>query len=266
MIRALKTEFLKLKRSRTLLWTALVVLAYAVTSTILANAFKDPEMVKNVGAVGGAFSEAAAAGLYQVTWANQLRGVAQGVAGSWGVLLFSFVTAYVFGREYKEDTQKNMLTVPLRREYFIAAKMVVVACWILALTLLSLALHAGGLVLCGVEGFAWKHVATALLDSLEVTLLIYLTLPVVAWITLVGRGYLRAMLFAFAMTMVGNGLATTDISRYFPWNMPILLVGASWMPIPPSSLVAASWAIAVGVFVVGLTLAVRQIDSADTAT
>ena len=265
MMRALRAEFLKLKRSRTLLWTALVVVVYAAFSTVMIVALKDPEIMRSVASAGGSFTKAAAAGLYDLNWANQLHTFVQGIAGTWGVLLFSFVTAYVFGRERKEDTEKNMLTSPVRREYFVAAKMVVVACWVLALTLLSLAAHAAGIALWGVEGFAWSTWRPPWPTSLEVTLLIYLTLPVVAWITLMGRGYLRAMLFAFAMTMVGSGLATTDVSRYFPWNMPIHLVGASWMPVPPSHLIPVSWVIAVGVFVVGMALTIGQIDTADTA-
>lgn len=267
MIRALRAEFLKLKRSRMLLWTALVVVVYAAFAAALMLVFKnDAQMLNTIASAGGAFSKAAAAGMFDLNWVNQLRTAVQGISGSWGVLTFSFVTAYVFGREYKEGTEKNMLTVPLRREYIIAAKMMVVACWVLALTLFSLALQSAGLAVLGIEGFAWKHVAVALLDSLEVTLLLYLTLPVVAWVAMVGHGYLRAMLFAFAMMMVSNGLATTDASRYFPWNMPIHVVGASWMPIPPSNLVATSWVIAIGVFAVGCGLAIRQIDTADTTT
>lgn len=265
MMRALRAEFLKLKRSRTLLWTALVVVAYAAVSTVMANAFKDPKIVENIAAAGGAFSKAAAAGLYGLNWTNQLRNIVQGIGGSWGVLTFSFATAYVFGREYKEGTARNMLTVPLRREYIVVAKMVVVACWVFGLMLLSFALHSVGFLLLGIDGFAWKHVATALVDALKVTFLIYLTLPLVAWIAMAGRGYLRAMIFAFAMMMVGNGLATTDASRYFPWNMPLFVVGASWMPIPPSNLVPASWVVAIGVFAAGVALATRQIDVADTS-
>ena len=178
---------------------------------------------------------------------------------------FAFVTAYIFGREYKEGTERTLLTTPLRREYIVAAKMVVVAVWVFGLMVFSLALQSAGAAVFGVGGFAWKHLWAAFGDAFVVTLLLYLTLPLVAWIAMAGRGYLRAMLFAFAMMAVGNGLAVTDISPYYPWNMPIHVVGASWMPIPPSELNAGSWIVALAVFAVGMALAIRQIDVADAA-
>ena len=76
---------------------------------------------------------------------NQLRTAVQGVSGSWGLLTFSFIAAYVFGREYKEGTEKNMLTVPIRREYSVIAKMIVVACWVFGLALFAFVLQAGGI-------------------------------------------------------------------------------------------------------------------------
>jgi ABC-type transport system involved in multi-copper enzyme maturation permease subunit len=259
MTRALKAEFLKLKGSRMLLWTSLVVIGYAVLATVLnVTLIKDPETIKRVASAGGVFKKAVDAGFYDFNWTNQLRVAVQGVSGTWGVMLFAFVTAYVFGREYKEGTEKNLFTLPVRRGSFVAAKMIVVACWALGLTALSMALHVAGLALLGVPGFAWSHVGAAVLDALEVTVLIYLTLPFVAWITMVGRGYLRPMLFTFAAQIVGSGLATTSVSRYYPWNMGVHLVGASWMPVVSSELVPGSWAIAVGLFIVGMFLSLRR--------
>jgi ABC-2 type transport system permease protein len=264
MMRALRAEFMKLRASRTLLWTSVVVLAYSVIGTIGATAFQNSETAKAMGAAGGAFANAAAAGLYRPSWANFLRFIPQGIAGAWGVLLFGFVTAYVFGREAREGTEHDMLTLPVRREYFVVAKMAVVAVWVLGLTVLSVVLQAGGLALLGLDGFAWSLVLSTLKDALVVSAILYLTLPVVGWLTMVGHGYLRAMLFSIAMMMTGTALATTSLSRYFPWNMPIHLVGASWMPIPSSGLAPASWVFAVGVFALGLAAAVWRIDHADS--
>jgi ABC-2 type transport system permease protein len=264
MTRALKAEFLKLKGSRTLLWAAIVVIAYAILATVLnALLLKDPAITARIASAGGSFRQAVDSGFYQVDWPNQLRVAVQGISGTWGILLFSFVATYVFGREYKDGTAKNMLTLPVRREYFIAAKMVVVATWIFCLMLLSLGLHAIGLVIVGVPGFAWRHVWGALWDGITVTFAIYLTLPLVAWITMTGRGYLRGMLFALAAVMVGNGLAATSLSRYYPWNLPVHLVGASWMPIVSVHPVLGSWIVSACVFLAGLVLATRQTDAAD---
>lgn len=267
MMRALKAEFGKLKGSRTLMWSAVVVLGYAVLATTLNIALlKNADFGKGLASAGGAFKLAVEQGFYVLNWKNQLRVAVQGITGTWGVLLFTFVTAYVFGREYKERTSKNMLTTPLRREYYVAAKLVVVVCWAFALMLLTLVLHSIALVLLRVPGFSWGVLGGALLDAITVTALLALTLPLVAWITLTGRGYLRAMLFALGVQMAGNALVTTDVSRYWPWNMPVHLVGASWLPVVSGGLPAASWAVAVAVAALGTVLALRRIDIADDAS
>jgi ABC-type transport system involved in multi-copper enzyme maturation permease subunit len=266
MMRALKAEFLKLRRSRMLLWTALVVVGYAILASVLNRVLlNDPKFAQNIATAGGVYKKAVEAGFFELNWANQLRVAVQGITGTWGIMLFAFVTTYVFGREYKDKTATNMLTLPVRREAFVAAKMIVVAVWILALTLLCLTLHAVALVLLGVPGFAWSHVWGALWDALTVTFLIYLTLPLVAWITMIGRGYLRGMLFALAAVGVGNGLAGTEASKYYPWNLPVHLAGASWLPLAPADLVPASYLIAIAVFVVGMALAMRHVDATDDA-
>lgn len=267
MMRALKAELHKLKGSRTIVWTVVVVAGYAVLATVLnATLLRDPQVTAGIATAGGAFKQAVEQGFYVVNWRNQLRVAVQGVSGTYGILLLSFVAAYVFGREYKDGTDGVMLTAPIRREYFVLAKLAVVAVWAFALTLLSLGLYAIGLAVLGVPGFAWSHIRAALVDGLAVTALICCTLPLVAWITMVGRGYLRAMLFSFVAMMVGNGLAATDFSRYYPWNMPIHVAGASWMPVVSAKLTAVSWLIAAALFVVGTALTLHRLDTADDAS
>jgi len=266
MKRALRAEFLKLKGSRTLLWTSLVVAGYAVLTVVLNRVLLgDPTFAKRIATAGGVFKQAVDAGFFELNWTNQLRVAVQGITGTWGVLLFAFVTTYVFGREYKDGTAKSMLTLPIRRETFVVAKLIVVGCWVLGLTALCLALNSFGFLLLGVPGFAWSHLGAAILDALVATFVIYLTLPAVAWITMIGHGYLRGMLFALAAIMVGNGVAGTTASKYYPWNIPIHLFGASWLPLAPADLVPASWLILVAVFLAGLALAMRHVDATDDA-
>ena len=51
------------------------------------------------------------------------------IVGIGGTLLLSFIVAFVFGREYWEQTAKNMLAVPVGRPVFVLAKFVVAAVW-----------------------------------------------------------------------------------------------------------------------------------------
>jgi hypothetical protein len=264
MMRMVAAEFLKLKRSRMSLWSGLIVAVAAGLSVAVLPVLGDPKTQAQIAKGGGVFAKAVAAGAYQPSWVNYLHIGVQGMSGSWGILTFGLVTAYLFGREYREGAAQTMLTLPIRREYAIVAKLVVLAVWVFGLGLLSVLLTAAAAAALGVGGFAWAAVRTSVGETMAAITPIFLTLPLVAWFAVRGRGYLQPMLYSLGVMMVGNALVQTPVSRYFPWNMPLHLVGASWYPVSPSPLVAGSWVVAGGVFVVGVAALMWQIDHADS--
>ncbi len=266
MIRAIKAEFLKVKGSKVPLWTALAVVAYGLVAIAGAFGMKATDLNETLSTAGGSWAIAAGRGWYSPTWENVLRQNVQGIAGAWGVLLFGFVTAYVFGRERKEGTDATMLTSPVHRRSFAVAKTVVVAVWVLALTLLAFLFQTAGFALAGLEGFAWGHVFGSLGETLQAAALIYLTLPLVAFFALTGKPrYLRPMLFLVVAWVLGNTVATTDYAHLYPWMMPVLIGGASWLPVPSDRLDLASWVVALGVFVFGLALTMWKIGRSNDA-
>ena len=167
-MRAIRAEFAKLKGSRAPLWTALVVVVMVALGLIGAVAFGKPETIDALKKAGGAFAQAASAGLYTPNWKNMLRLGPQAIAGSWGVLVFSFVTAYVFGREFKEGTDSAMLTTPVRRETVVLAKMIVLAAWVFGLAALSFIASVTGFAILGLDGFSWSVLVGSLADTAEV--------------------------------------------------------------------------------------------------
>ncbi|MDO9107926.1 MAG: hypothetical protein Q7U89_02915, partial [Coriobacteriia bacterium] len=98
MMRAIKAEFMKLKGAKVPLWTAIAVVAYGLIAIGSSFAMKSGDAGAALAKAGGAWAEAAALGRYTATWENMLRQNVQGIAGAWGIFLFGFVTAYVFGR------------------------------------------------------------------------------------------------------------------------------------------------------------------------
>lgn len=254
MTRAIHAEFLKLRGSKVPMWTVLATVAYGVIAIAGAFAIKNGlgATAEAMTKAGGAWAEAAARGYYTPTWENLLRQNVQGVAGAWGIFLFAFVTAYVFGRERKEGTEATLLTAPVQRRSFAVAKMVVVGVWVLALTLFAFVFQTAGMALAGPTDFAWTHLATSLGQMLEASLLLYLSMPLIALVALWGKpGYLKPMVFAALLNVVGMMFAGEKLANLVPWSMPVLIGGASWMPITKASLDATSWAISAVVVVAG---------------
>ena len=251
MMRAIKAEFLKLKGSKVPLWTALAVVAYstiAIAGGFMWKTFDATAMFRDVG---GAWAEAAARGYYTPTWENLLRQNVQGLAGGVAMLLFGFVTAYVFGRERKEGTDATLLTAPVQRRWFAIAKLVVIAAWVFALTLFWFAIQTVGFAVSGPDGFAWAHIGRSLGQTLEAALLLYLMLPWVGLAALFGKpGYLKPMIVAILLQPTSPLVSTADAHLYPP-TMAVLIDGAAWLPVVSDRLTGVSWAIALGVFAVG---------------
>jgi ABC-2 type transport system permease protein len=56
-------------------------------------------------------------------------------------VLFTFLTAWVFGREFADHTAKQLLALPTPRAAIVSAKCVVVALWAAGLTILMFGLE-----------------------------------------------------------------------------------------------------------------------------
>lgn len=244
MLRALTAEIVKLKRSRILMWTVLTVIVWPSVTDIMAR-------------LGGGSRE-------HVTWEFFMHIATQQVASWYGVPLFGLVAAYLFGREFGEQTARNLLTLPVRREYFMVSKLIVMLAWVFALAVLSVAVHAGYAAVLGLRGFAWDYVGESLGDTLLVTLVIACTLPFVGWLAMIGRGYLAPMLFSLLAFMSGLVLLQTGAESWFPWSMPLAVTGINWFPgSQGTGLETSSWVVLIAVFAVGVAAILVYIDWAD---
>jgi len=253
MIRAIRAEFLKLKGSKVPLWTALAVVAYASIAVAGGLAQKSPDfdMAASLREAGGAWAEAVGLGYYEFGWESLLRQNVQGLAGGVGILLFGFVAAYVFGRERKEGTDATLLTAPVERRYFAVAKLVIVAAWVLALTVFWFSVQTVGFAAMQPPGFSWSLIWHSLGQSLQAAVILYAMLPIVGFVALLGKpGYLKPMI-ATAMLSSAGPVVSSEIARLYPPTMPVLIDGAAWMPVVHNELTAVSWAIVAGVFIAG---------------
>lgn len=243
MLRALRSEVLKMRRSRTVLWTALAV---SIVPAITASSVK---------ALGS---------LTTLTWESFMALAPQMMASWWGVLIFGLATSYLFGREYLDGTAKNMLTLPIRRETFIVAKLVVLAFWTGGLALLAVGLQAGFAALLGVSGFAWSYIWAAAADCLEIAALIYVTLPAVAALAMLEKGYLPPMMFSAFMATAAFMVGAVGWGRWFPWSMPLAVAGSAFGPlIDPPTLTSGSAVVDAAIFAVGLAALFAYVDRAD---
>jgi ABC-type transport system involved in multi-copper enzyme maturation permease subunit len=253
----LATEFMKLRRSK-VTWGTLVGLSMGPLGLALMMwIVREPGRAAQLGLLG---TKANLSGL-EATWSSYASTLTI-LVGIGGLLLLSFIVAYVFGREYTDLTAKNMLALPVGRHWFVIAKLVVsLVWWLVLVAAVLLEATVVGFAL-GLPGFTAHLALSTLGNCLLAAAISYLVVPVVAWITTVGRGYMPPLAFALAMLALGNVFGKTGWAQWFPWSILPLLVG---MLGTPQTLPIGSYVVLALTFVVGVAATIAQVRWADTA-
>jgi ABC-type transport system involved in multi-copper enzyme maturation permease subunit len=254
--RVLSTEFLKLRRSK-VTWGSLAGLSMGPLGIALFMwIVREPGRAAQLGLLG---TKADLSGI-SATWPSFLSMMTL-IVGVGGLLLLAFIVAYVFGREYAEGTAKNMLALPVGREWFVVAKLVVAAVWwlILVVAVLVEALVIG--LALGLPGFSAGLAASAVGNALLAAGIAYLLVPVVAWITILGRGYMPPLAFAIATLGLGDLFTHTGWAPWFPYSIVPLLIGMVGKPV--ASLPLGSLVVLALTFAAGVTAAILQVRHAD---
>ncbi|MDP2233003.1 MAG: ABC transporter permease [Actinomycetota bacterium] len=254
---ALATEFSKLRRCK-VTWATLVGISMGPLGIALFMwIVREPGRAEQLGLLG---TKANLSGL-EATWPSFLSMLTL-IVGIGGMLLLSFVVAYIFGREYTEGTAKNLLALPVRREWFVIAKLIVALAWWMTLVVAVLAeAFAIGLAL-GLPGLTAEMAVGGVRNALLAAGISYLLVPVIAWITVLGRGFMPPLGFALAMMALGNLFGKTGWADWFPWSIVPLMIG---MVGQPETLPASSYVVLALTFVAGVAGTVAQVRYSDNA-
>jgi ABC-2 type transport system permease protein len=100
-------------------------------------------------------------------------------------------------------------------------------------------------------------------DALLAAALAYLLVPVVAWIAMLGRGYLPPLGFALAMLALGDVFSHTGWAAWFPWSIIPLFIGAIGQRV--TTLASGSLVVVVLTFLAGIAATIAQLRYADNA-
>jgi ABC-2 type transport system permease protein len=253
----LATEFLKLRRC-VVTWATLAALSMGPLGIALFMwILREPGRASQLGLLG---TKANMSGL-EATW-PAFAAMLTLIIGIGGMLLLSFVVAYVFGREYDDGTAKNLLALPVARHWFVVAKLIVAGVWwaVLVLAVLAEALVIG--LSLGLPGYSAELLMSAVTNALLAAAISFLVVPLVAWVTVWARNAVAPIGFAIVMLALGNLFGKTGWADWFPWSIVPLLVG---MVGTPQTLPAASYVVLAFTFVVGVAATIAQLRFADNA-
>jgi ABC-2 type transport system permease protein len=219
---ALFIEILKMRRSKVPFFAALGFSIAPLAGGLFMIILKDPEAAKKMGLISAKAQLLVGA----ADWPTYLNFMAQAAAMG-GMVLFSILTIWVFGREFSDHTVKELLALPTSRGAIVAAKFVVIVVWSLAVTLL---VYGIGLVvgqLLSLPGWSTDLFRDSFIGIVGTALF---TIPLMSFVALLassGRGYMPAFGWTILTLIMANFAVILGWGDWFPWAIPALFSGAA---------------------------------------
>lgn len=225
---AIATELLKARRSRVPWGVAAGFTLAPLIMGLFMVILEDPERARTLGLLGAKAQLTAGT----ADWPTFLDLLGQMVAIG-GAILFAFLTAWVFGREFVDRTVRGLLASPTPRRTIVIAKACVIAIWGVAISawVVALAFLIGLLV--GLPGWSSPDAARTVAG---VALAAALTIGLqsgAAFFAGAGRGYIAPLAWTVAMIALSQILTVLGWGSWFPWSVPALLVGAGGQDVEP---------------------------------
>lgn len=219
---SLWAETLKMRRSKVPLFAAIAFSFVPLIGGLFMIILKDPEAARSMGLISAKAQLLAGV----ADWPTFFGILAQAVAVG-GAVVFAIVTAWVFGREFRDRTAKELLALPTSRESIVAAKFLVLAVWTLFLTvwIFAFGLVVGRLVV--IPGWSFGLLRSAALDIFGAAGLTIALLPFVAFFSGFGHGELSGIGWMIVTVVTAQVAAITGWGDWLPWSVPALFSGAA---------------------------------------
>ena len=217
---ALWAEMLKARRSKMLLGAAIAFMFLPFAGGLFMLILKDPAQARAMGIINAKAQITA----MTADWPSFLEMMAMGI-GAMGQILFAFITAWVFGREFSDHTVKEWLALPAPRGAIVGAKFVVIALWSLALSLLVFWIGMGVGSAIGIPGGSFGLVWKTFLNVMLTVPLNIMLMPVVAFFASRGRGYLLPLAWTILILGFADLISILGWGDWFPWGVPVLVSG-----------------------------------------
>jgi len=145
-----------------------------------------------------------------------------------GLIVYVVIGAYLFSREYTENTLKTIITVPVSKLSFITGKFIVFFILVIVLSIISwisiYGLSAIFKAMFGLEGFsiaiATKYFGRAIIGGM----IMFVTMSPFAFLSLWTKGFVVPVISAASVAMVNVMLSNSDLGALFPWTASYLLI------------------------------------------
>lgn len=142
------------------------------------------------------------------------------LAANMGLIGNFFIASWVFGREFMDKTNKDLVAKPMPRTTVVLSKFLIIFLWgVVFMTFLFIFSLAIGFLL-GFTGFTGALLSRAL-PKFIVTFLFYIIISTPgAFFASISRGILAPIGILFVIAIAANIIGNTGAAVYFPWTIP----------------------------------------------
>lgn len=217
LLNVILVEANKARRSKMPLITLLAFLLIPVWGAIFMLIVKYPEKAKTLGIIS---TKAQLLTAGTVSWKSFLNLFSQGVIQ--GMVISSFIAAWVFGREYINKTLRDLLALPTSRTTIVIAKFALITFWSFTFSLFAV---LGGIVLgliIKLPGWSYQLLLDGISRFIVGSLLGILLAWSIAFIANIGKSYFPALGFLVFMIALAQVAQILGWGEYFPWAIPEL--------------------------------------------
>lgn len=216
---ALNAELLKIRKSKVVWITAAAFTIVPLLAGFFMFVLKNPEFSKSSGLLG---AKAQIAG--EASWPAYLSLHAQMIAVG-GILIFGFITSWLFGREYSDGTAKDLLALPYSRAVIVLAKFAAafITNVLMSVYVILIGLAVGWII--NLPQWSTAVLIDGLFKLLVVTLLIIILSFPASFFASYGRGYLAPLGFVILSLVLSQIVAAAGYGEFFPWAIPALYSG-----------------------------------------
>ena len=210
-------EAKKAAKTKVPLITLIAVLFIPLVGALFMIILKNPEGAKNLGLIS------TKAELFAGTadWPTYLNLFSQSIAIG-GVIIYSFIAAWVFGQEYIDKTITDLMVLPVSRAVIVTAKLILITLWSFLYSLLALSIGIIVGFIINLPEFSTQLLWDGILNYMFISLLAVILAWAIAFIANISKSYFPAIGFAIFMIILAQIIAVLGWGEYFPWTVPAL--------------------------------------------
>jgi ABC-2 type transport system permease protein len=219
---ALKAEIIKIKHSKILLVSFITFSIVPIMGGVFMLAMQNPAAMAQASLLKTKME----AMNVSADW-GALFMILTMAMGIGGIIIFGFIASWIFGREYSDNTVKDLLSLPVSKTRILNAKYMVYFFGAIILAIFNLVFGmAIGLAL-RLPGFESINILMCLRDYCITTILTVLLGTPIAFFSMLGKGYLAPLGFVVLVLIFSQIIAALGYGNYFPWAVPALFSGAA---------------------------------------